>query len=349
MHKTDLTRTILSISFIVGLATASLWILRPFLPATIWAMMIVVTTWPVMLKLQVRLRNKRGWAVLVMTGLVVMVFVVPLTLAISTIVQNTDLITQTAKSLTHIPTTAPTWLAQLPYIGTHAAQMWQDIAATGAQEMTSKAAPYAGVVVKWLVAEAGNFGLLFAHFLLMTALAAVMFMYGETAAMGIKRFALRLAGERGVQVVQTASMSIRAVALGVGVTAIVQALLGGIGLAIAGVPFATVLTALMFMLCLAQIGVVPVLLPATIWLYWQGDTATAAGLLVWMVIVASLDSVLRPYLIKQGADLPMLLILAGVIGGLLSFGLVGIFVGPAVLAVSYTLIQAWVADAPNVT
>lgn len=344
MQNTDLTRSIFAIAVIVGLIAASLWILRPFLPATLWATMIVIATWPLMLKIQARLNNKRSLAVLVMTGLVIMVFVIPLTLAITTIMQNTDLITNAVKSLSNMPTTPPDWLAQLPYIGTQATQTWSNVAALGMQEFTSKAAPYAGVVAKWLVSEAGSLGLLFTHFLLMTALAAVMFAYGENAATGIKLFARRLAGARGAEVITTASQAIRAVALGVGVTAIVQALLGGIGLAIANVPFAAVLTALMFMLCIAQIGVIPVLLPATIWLYWQGDTSWAVFLLVWMLIVASLDNFLRPYLIKQGADLPMLLILAGVIGGLLSFGLVGIFVGPAVLAVSYTLLQAWVNE-----
>lgn len=344
MHNTDLTRTILAIAVIVGLIAACLWILRPFLPATLWATMIVIATWPLMLKVQARLNNKRSLAVVVMTGLVIMVFVIPLTLAITTIMQNTDLISNAAKSLSSLPTTPPSWLAQIPYIGTQAVQTWNNIAALGMQEFTSKATPYAGVAAKWLVTEAGSLGLLFTHFLLMTALAAVMFAYGEEAATGIKLFARRLAGDRGAGVILTASQAIRAVALGVGVTAIVQALLGGIGLAIASVPFAAVLTALMFMLCIAQIGIIPVLLPATIWLYWQGDTTWAIFLLVWMLIVASLDSFLRPYLIKQGADLPMLLILAGVIGGLLSFGLVGIFVGPAVLAVSYSLLQAWVAE-----
>lgn len=344
MHNTDLTRTILAISFIVGLTAASLWILRPFLPATLWATMIVIGTWPLMLKIQARLNNKRSLAVIVMTGLVVMVFVLPLTLAITTIVQNVDLIANTAKSLTNISTTPPDWLAQLPYIGTHAAKIWYDITTTGTQEFTSKAAPYAGVVAKWLLAEAGSFGLLFAHFLLMTALAAIMYAYGEIAATAIKQFAHRLAGERGVAVTITASQSIRAVALGVGVTTIIQTLLSGLGLVVTGVPFSAVLTAVIFMLYIVQIGSVPVLLPAAIWLYWQGDTEWAIFLVVWMLIVASLDNILRPYLIKQGADLPMLLILAGVIGGLLSFGLVGVFVGPVVLVVSYTLVRAWVAE-----
>ena len=133
-------------------------------------------------------------------------------------------------------------------------------------------------------------------------------------------------------------------ALGVGVTAIVQALLGGIGLAIAGVPFAGLLTALMFMLCIAQIGALPVLVPAAIWAFWDGSTGWGVFLVVVSVVVAALDNVLRPVLIRLGADLPLLLIFAGVIGGLLAFGLVGIFVGPVVLAVAYTLLEAWISD-----
>jgi len=87
-----------------------------------------------------------------------------------------------------------------------------------------------------------------------------------------------------------------------------------------------------------------VLLPAVGWLYWSDMTGWATFLLVWTMVVGTIDNVLRPFLIKQGADLPLLLIFAGVIGGLLSFGLVGIFVGPVVLAVAFTLIDAWVDD-----
>ena len=128
------------------------------------------------------------------------------------------------------------------------------------------------------------------------------------------------------------------------VTALAQSILGGIGLAIAGVPFAAVLTALMFILCIAQIGPVLVLAPAVAWMYWNGDTGWATVLLVWTVVVGTMDNVLRPFLIKRGADLPLLLIFAGVIGGLLTFGLIGVFVGPLVLAVTYTLLAPWVSD-----
>jgi predicted PurR-regulated permease PerM len=130
------------------------------------------------------------------------------------------------------------------------------------------------------------------------------------------------------------------------VTALVQSLLGGLGLWVAGVPFAGMLTAVMLLLCLAQLGPMLVLIPATIWVYWTGDNLWGTLLLVWTLFVGTLDNFLRPFLIKQGADLPLLLIFAGVIGGLVSLGLLGIFVGPVVLAVAYTLLNAWVNDAP---
>ncbi|MFN5046490.1 AI-2E family transporter, partial [Roseateles sp.] len=100
----------------------------------------------------------------------------------------------------------------------------------------------------------------------------------------------------------------------------------------------------MLMACLAQIGPALVLAPAVAWLYWSGDSGWATVLLIWTLLVTTLDNFLRPWLIKKGADLPLLLIFAGVIGGLLAFGLVGLFIGPVVLAVTYTLLEAWISE-----
>ena len=130
-----------------------------------------------------------------------------------------------------------------------------------------------------------------------------------------------------------------------GVTALVQALLAGLGLAIAGIPAVSILTAAAFMLCIAQIGGMPILLSAYLWLYGGGYTGRGTFMLVWALIVGNIDAVLRPVLIQRGADLPLILILTGVIGGLIGFGLVGIFLGPLILAISYTLISAWVNEA----
>jgi predicted PurR-regulated permease PerM len=126
------------------------------------------------------------------------------------------------------------------------------------------------------------------------------------------------------------------------VTAFVQSMLSGIGLEVAGVPFPALLTGLIFILSLAQLGPLLVVVVAAGFLYWEGHTGWAIGLVVWGLLVDRLNNVLLPVLVRRGADLPLLLVFAGVIGGLLAFGLVGIFIGPVVLAVSYRLLEAWV-------
>ena len=342
----DLTRTIFSVLFIGILIGGSLWILRPFVGPALWATMVVVATWPLMLRVQGLLRGRRSLAVAAMTLLLLLLFVVPLALAIVTIVGNADQMIEWAKLAAdyHLPEKPPDWLVQLPLVGGVLERAWDQATAMGVRDLLPKLTPYAGNVTRWFVAQVGSVGFLLLQFLVTVLIAAVMYAYGEESASLVRRFARRLAGERGEGVVDLAGGAIRGVALGVGVTALVQALLSGLGLVVAGVPFAGLLTALMFMLCIAQIGPVPVLLPAALWLFWSGQTAWGIFLVVVAVVVTTMDNVLRPVLIRMGADLPLLLIFCGVIGGLLAFGLVGIFVGPLVLAVAYTLLESWISD-----
>jgi len=192
--------------------------------------------------------------------------------------------------------------------------------------------------------SAWRLGTFLLHMFLTLLLCAVLYVNGETAALGVRRFARRLLGEAGDHLVLLAAGSIRAVALGIVVTAIVQTALGAAGLVVAGVPYVAIFAAVMFVFCIAQLGPVLPMLAAVAWLYLGGATAAAIGLFVWTVIVGLLDNVLRPILIRRGADLPLLLIMAGVIGGLVGFGLVGLFVGPVVLAVTYTELCAWIAE-----
>jgi len=343
--RSDLTRTTLAVLFVAGLIAACFWILRPFLPAIIWATTLVVATWPVMLRVQQRLWNRRALAVTIMTLALLLVFVVPFWLAITTIVDNFDRIVDWGTSLKSFKLPSPPeWLAGVPLFGERAAQFWESVAASGVEPLVAKAAPYAGDAASWFVAALGGLGIVFVQFLLTVIIAAIMYVGGERAAAAARRFGFRLAGERGEQSVQLAGQAIRSVALGVVVTAVAQSVLGGVGIALAGVPFAAVLTAIMFMLCIAQLGPLPVLVPVVIWLYWSGESGWGTFVLVWTIVVGSLDSILRPILIRKGAHLPLVLLLAGVIGGLIAFGLVGIFLGPVVLAVGYTLLQSWMAE-----
>jgi len=343
----DLARTTFAVLFIGALLGASLWVLRPFLGATIWATMVVVATWPVLTRLQALLWGRRALAVTVMTLLLLLLFVVPLVLAIVTVVDSADQLVAWAKLVAawRPGEQAPEWLRQLPGLGGVADRLWAQLRALGLAEVMPRLTPYAGNVTRWFVAEIGSVGLVLVQFLLTVAIAAILYSLGEEGAEHVRRFAKRLAGERGVGAVQLAGDAIRGVALGVGVTAVVQSVVAGVGLALADIPFAGLLTALMFMLCIAQIGPLPVLVPALLWAFYDGHPGWGVFLIVISVVVTMLDNVLRPLLIRMGADLPLLLIFAGVIGGLLGFGLVGIFVGPVVLAVGYTLLEAWMADA----
>jgi predicted PurR-regulated permease PerM len=342
----ELARTTFGVLVIGALLGASLWILRPFLGPAIWATMVVVATWPLMLRVQRRLWGRRSLAVALMTLLLLLLFVVPLAMATVTIVDNADRMVEWAKlaAAYRLPQAPPPWAAQLPMVGALIERTWGQATALGMSDLLPKISPYAGNATRWFVAEIGSVGMLLLQFLLTVLISAVMYSTGESAADHIRRFARRLGGERGVGAVELAGGAIRGVALGVGVTAFVQALLGGLGMLLAGVPFSGLLTALMFMLCIAQIGPMPVLLGAAGWAFFNDDTGWGVFLAVWAVVVGTLDNFLRPVLIKMGADLPLLLIFAGVIGGLFAFGLVGIFVGPVVLAVSYTMLEAWMGD-----
>ncbi len=344
--RRDLTRTTLAILCILLLMVSSLWVLRPFLAAAVWATMIVVATWPLLKSLERRFGGRRGPAVAVMTLAMLLLLVIPLWLAIGTIADHAEEIVAIANKLVAFGLPRPpAWVATLPLVGQKLASGWGQLADAGPQGLLAKATPYAAESGKWIIGQAGGLGFMLLQFLLVVLLSAILYASGEAGANSVRRFGRRLAGERGENSIILAGQAIRGVALGVGVTAIVQTVLGGIGLAIAGVPFASLLSAVMLMLCIAQIGPGLILLPAVGWMFWMGDGGWGSFLLVWSLVVMTLDNFLRPILIQKGADLPLLLIFSGVIGGMLGFGLIGIFVGPVVLAVTYTLLEAWIADA----
>jgi predicted PurR-regulated permease PerM len=297
------------------------------------------------LTLQRWLLGRRWLAVMGMTLLLLAIFVLPFSFAILAVAENFKEITAWTTLLANFTLPPPPdWLGKIPLVGARVTSNWQQLAALSREELATRLSPYLGEIVRWLAGQIGGLGLLLAQIALTVIVAAVLYATGESAAAMALQFGSRLAGERGEHAVRLAGQAIRGVALGVVVTALVQALAGGIGLAIVGVPFAVILTAVMFISAIVQVGVAPVLLCAVVWLYWTGSATSGTVLLVWTLLVAPIDNILRPILIKQGVDLPMLLVIAGVVGGLLAFGLIGIFVGPVVLAVAYTLFTAWISD-----
>lgn len=344
-HRTDIAQITLSVLFIAILIGTSVWILSPFLLPLAWATTLVIATWPVMLRIQNGLGGSRVAATGVMTILVVACFLFPFWLALSTILDNSTAIVGWVGSLATARIGAPPeWVAGIPLIGSPVAKAWAEFASGGLNLLLDKARPYAGSAAQWLLSAAGNIGLTFLQFILTALLAAVMYLRGEAAAAAVLRFGARLAGSRGESSVKLAARAIRGVAMGVVVTALIQASIGGAGLAIANVPFAGLLSAVLFVLCIAQIGPAPVLVPAVIWMFAVDRIGAGVFLAVASVLSLGIDNVIRPVLIRRGADLPIFLILAGVIGGILGFGLIGLFLGPTVLAIAYALLGWWMNE-----
>jgi predicted PurR-regulated permease PerM len=280
-----------------------------------------------------------------MTVILLLVFVIPFSIAVFTIIDSADKIAGWIRSLSAftIPT-IPEWVGKIPLVGKNIAGRWQQYAALPPEEFSARLTPYASEALKWFIAKAGSIGMMVFQFLLTVIISAILYAKGEPAAEGIRSFARRLAGQKGDETAVLAAKAIRGVALGVVVTAIGQSVLAGIGLVVTGVPAAAILTAVMFMLCIAQIGPALVLIPSVIWLFYNGQTLWGIVLIAWSIPVLTIDNIIRPVLIKKGADLPLLLIFAGVIGGLIAFGVRGLFIGPVVLAVSHVLLKAWVSQ-----
>jgi predicted PurR-regulated permease PerM len=273
------------------------------------------------------------------------VFAAPFTFTVMTLLTSLGHFTEWSQWLATITLPPPpSWLEGVPAIGAKLAERWHRLAGVGSEEVSAFVATYARGLTIALLALIGNVGRLLVDMLLTIVIAGILYATGETAAHGAMRFARRLAGRHGESSVHLAGQAVRAVALGVVVTAIVQSGLAGLGLAIAGVPFVAILTVVMFILSIAQLGPAPVLLVVAIAVFVRRGVAWGIALLIWMIVCSVLDNILRPVLIKRGADLPLLLIFAGVVGGLIAFGVIGLFIGPVVLAVAHALTVAWVGQ-----
>lgn len=341
----DIPQILLSVLFLSLIIVACLWIVQPFILGFAWASTIVIATWPVLIRLQQLLFGKRALAVLVMTLLLFLLFVIPIALLINSLVDGSAPLVHAITSGELTPPDLQ-WLNSIPLIGAKLYGAWHSLLDMGGAAIMAKVKPYIGTTTTWFVGQAAHIGRFMLHCGLMLLFSALLYWQGEKVAFGVRYFATRLAAKRGDAAVLLAGQAIRAVALGVVVTALVQAVLAGIGLAISGVPYATLLTVVMIFSCLVQLGPLMVLVPSIIWLYWTGDTTWGTVLLVWSCVVGTMDNFIRPVLIRMGADLPMILIISGVIGGLIAFGMIGLFIGPVLLAVTWRLFDTWMREVP---
>ncbi|WP_269472394.1 AI-2E family transporter YdiK [Candidatus Erwinia haradaeae] len=343
----DLLNIMFSFLFISFMSIMCLWILKPFIIGFTWGGIIVITTWPIFLKIQRVLWNIKLLAILVMALTLILVFVIPIVLFIQSVIKNSSLLIIWL-STGHLKGPELYWLNTIPIVGPKFYLYYHDLINTSGKTLISQLQPYIGRTTSFVVNQAEHLGHFMINLGLMITSSIFFYWFGDKIENYTQCLSVRVAPYYGKTTILLGIQAIRAIACGVVVTGCAQGLLGGIGLSISGVPFSTILTVVIIFSCLIQLGSLIILIPAIIWLYWIGNHTEGTILLIWSILICTLEIFLRSFLIKKGIDLPIMLILIGIIGGLLSFGMIGLFIGPVVLAVSYQLILSWIELNPYI-
>jgi predicted PurR-regulated permease PerM len=331
------------------LALACLLILSPFISAALWAAILCFTTWPLFIRLKAKLGGRPTLAASLATLVLSAIIVAPVAILVSRLSGNVaEIIDATRKFIHEGPAAPPAWVTSLPLVGSRLAAYWNLLSESSANRFSE--------IVKWLptmqkaILGSGR-ALAAGVFQIVLSLLMVFLFYrnGETAANRLMFTINRIGGAQGSRLLDVAGTTMRAVVYGVLGTALLQGVLAGAGFMIAGVPGAALLGFVTFVVAVIPGGPLVVAAPAIFWLYHRGSAEWAIFIAVWIVIVGNLDNVVRPFLIARGgSNTPLVLVILGVLGGALAFGLIGLFLGPTLLAVGYSMFDEWSSESQKI-
>jgi predicted PurR-regulated permease PerM len=339
---------VLVLAVLATLIVASLVVLEPFALILMWAVFLAVTFWPLQTWLTERLGGRRRLAAGLVVVLLAVVLVAPLTVAavasVPSVKAVSALIGDPARWRVPAP---PGWLDGVPFIGHDAHVLW----ASAQHDAGATLEAYKGDLARaasWTLQRVVGIGVTLVKLFLAAIITWPILAGGAKGPEMLRQLASRLGGERAVGLLEQAGRTIRSVSLGVIGTALLAATLQTGGLLVAGVPYAPLLGVVSFVLATMQVGTTPVWVGALLWLASGGEVGWAVFTAVWgLALNAVVGNLLGPWLISRGTGLPLTVIFLGVLGGLLSWGLVGVFVGPTLLGVVWTLLRGWLAPQPD--
>lgn len=332
------------------LVAGCLLILRPFMSAALWAAILCFTTWPMFLRLDAALGGRRSLAALIATLALAAIIAVPVVILATTLATNITALASAAQRLAHQgPPKLPDWVANIPLVGSQFANHWNELSESSSARIAA--------LMKWLPTVTdfmlgGGRAVGSGIFQIILSLLIAFFFYrdGEAAAERLRATIDRVARGNGEQLLEVAGATVRSVLYGVLGTALLQGVLAAVGFAVAGVPGAPLLGFVTLLVSAIPAGPLLVAAPAAFWLYRQDATGWAVFLMIWGLLVGSLDNVVKPLLISRGGGTtPVVIVMLGVLGGAMAFGLIGLFLGPALLAVGYSLFAAWSSTVAGVT
>ncbi|TNE28973.1 MAG: AI-2E family transporter [Alphaproteobacteria bacterium] len=316
-------------------------VLFPFIPALLWGVILCLTTWPAYEWLREKLNNRPTLSASLMTTLLALCFIAPVLFLINSLADHfagaKGLVIKVIEKSAGDP---PAWIADLPGVGSQLASMWTEH--LGSQDALVRAIQkYAEPVSNTLLGAGANVGRGALDLLIGILIAYFFFRHGEAVAKQLRVLLDRFIGERAQRLLDVCKNTMIGVVYGMLGTAFVQGTLVGIGFVIAGIPGAAFWGMLAFFASFLPMGPSIIWIPAAIWLFVESQIGMGLFLIIWGVMVGSIDNIVRPYFIGFGIALPFLLVLLGVFGGIAAFGFIGMFIGPTLLAIAYSLISEW--------
>jgi predicted PurR-regulated permease PerM len=338
----------LTLAVLALLIVGCFLVIQPFITALVWAAILCVTSWPLFSRLRKRFHRHDWLAAPLMLLLITVVLFAPFVIVGATIADNADAVAAWARDvLSQGPPEPPEWIAEFPLVGERLAAYWMGMA-HDTPRMLAELRQYIEPARRIAVASGVTVAGALFQLALSILIAFFFFRDGDEIIGRLRAGIARIAGEHGGRLAKVAVDTVRGVVLGILGTALVQGILAGIGFWIAGIKAAPLLGFATFLLSPVPVGPPLVWVPAGLWLINNGDTGWGIFVLLWgLLVVSTIDNIIKPLIISHGSDLPFVLVLLGVLGGVVAFGFIGVFLGPVLLAVGYGLLQEWAAHRPD--
>ena len=347
--RRNLTRSAIETTIQVGVLILLVgWCIRivlPFVVPVIWAIVIAVAVYPVHQRLVRALTGHSGLSAALLTLLGLAILIVPtVSVSGSAIESGTTLAQALASGELNVPP-PPDSVATWPVVGKSIDRLWT-LATNNLAEALSGLGPQLEIVGTWLLSAVGGFGAALFQFVIALLIAGALLAKAPAATRVARAISLRLADEHGEDFLQMSVATVRSVAQGVLGIAIIQSLLAGAGLAVAGVPYAGIWALGVLIFAVVQLPPLLILGPIIVWVFSVSSTTVAVVFMIWSLLVSMSDTFLKPLLLGRGVDVPMFVILIGAIGGMITLGIIGLFLGAVVLALGYKLFLAWLGELP---
>jgi len=346
--ESSLLEVLIRAGLILALAVLCFQIFAPFLTLMVWAVILAVSLYPLNQWLARKLGGRQGLAATALVLLGVLLIIAPTAALMSSLGDSVQQFVHDVQTNSLKIPSPPGSVAQWPIVGEKVHAYWSQ-AHDNLPELVHSMQPKIGDVAKAALGFVAGIGVGLLLFLAALIVAGIIMAFGEGASRSTKAIFVRIAGaERGAQYSVLATATIRAVAQGVIGVAFIQAILVGLSLLLAGIPWAGVLSVIVLILAIAQLPALLVTLPAIAYIWMSGTYATWPAVLytVLLIVTGVADNVLKPLMLGRGVKAPMPVVLLGALGGMAAAGILGMFVGATLLTLGYQLFMGWVAEEP---